>query len=175
MLDRLLLRVPALASLMAGRTVRLQPGSVLRRRLISFQVKRGFAAMNRHDIEVVVLNYEPDAEVWMTSMAGVGMSDIHRGSEGVGAVFAEIDDVFEDWRWTVRAIADAGDRLAIRADLVGYGRSSGVQVAVNDGGTAVTFSARGLVAWQEWFAETGGWSKALEALGLSEQDARAES
>ena len=29
MLDRLLLRVPALASLMAGRTVRLQPGSVL--------------------------------------------------------------------------------------------------------------------------------------------------
>ena len=52
--------------------------------------------MNRHDIEVVVLNYEPDAEVWMTSMAGVGMSDIHRGSEGVGAVFAEIDDVFEE-------------------------------------------------------------------------------
>ena len=50
------------------------------------------------------------------------------------------------------------------------------QVAVNDGGTAVTFSARGLVAWQEWFAEArGGWSKALEALGLSEQVARAES
>jgi SnoaL-like domain len=175
MLDRLLVRVPALAGLMAVCILRLRPGSGLRRRLISFQVQRGFAAMARSDVEVVMLGYEPDAEVWMRSMAGVGMSDRYRGSEGVRAVYAEIDDVFADWRWIVRAIADGGDRLAIRADLLGHGRSSGVQIAVNDGGTAVKFSARGLVAWQEWFAEADGWHKALNAVGLSDQSAHADS
>jgi hypothetical protein len=32
----------------------------------------------------------------------------------------------------------------------------------------VTLSARGLIHWQEWFAEQGGWEKALEAVGLRE-------
>jgi hypothetical protein len=29
-------------------------------------------------------------------------------------------------------------------------------------------SPRRLITWQEWFVETDGWSKALEAVGLSE-------
>ena len=73
--------------------------------------------------------------------------------------------------WDVRAIADGGDRIAVQADFVGYGRGSGVQMAVNGGGTAIRLSPRGLVAWQEWSAEQGGSRKALEAVGLSEQDA----
>ena len=168
MLDRLLVRVPSLAGLIAGRILRLPPGSSLRRRMIGFQVKRGFAAMARSDVEVVVLGYEPDAEVWMRSMAGVGMSDCYRGREGVRAVYAEVDDVFEDWQWTIRDIADGGDRLAIRGDFVGHGRGSGVQTALNDGGTALKLSTQGLIAWQEWFVEPGGWEKALEAVGLAE-------
>jgi hypothetical protein len=38
--DRLLLRVPALMGLMTGRLRRMPPGSSLRRRLVNFQVKR---------------------------------------------------------------------------------------------------------------------------------------
>ena len=146
----------------------MPPGSALRKRLLSFLVKRGFAAQDRGDLEVVLLMYEPDAEIWFRGYLGVGINDLHHGHEGVRAVNRDFNEAFADWAWTLRGIADAGDRIAIRADFTGYGRSSRVKLDLKDGGTAIRFSARGLVAWQEWFAEQGGWSKALEAVGLSE-------
>ena len=42
--DRLVVRVPALAGLIAGAVFRAKPGSSLRRRLVNLQVKRGFAS-----------------------------------------------------------------------------------------------------------------------------------
>jgi ketosteroid isomerase-like protein len=173
-LDGLLVRVPALAGLMGAGLRRVPPGSSLRRRLVRFQVKRGFAAMARSDVAIVVLFYEPDAEVWMQSMSGVGVGDCYHGPEGIRTLYGEIDEVFADWAWTIRALADGGDRIAVRADFVGHGRSSGVKTDLRDGGMAIKFSARNLIAWQEWFVEPGGWGKALQAVGLSEQDAHAE-
>jgi ketosteroid isomerase-like protein len=167
-LDRLVVRVPPLAGVMAGGVSRVQQGSSLRRRLINLQVKRVFAAMARSDVEVVVLSYEPDAEVWVEGMSGVGISDCYRGYEGIRALYAEVDEAFDDWRWTIRAVVDGGDRIAIRTDFVAFGRSSGVETAVNNGGTAVRLSARGLATWQGWFVEQDGWRKALEAAGLHE-------
>jgi ketosteroid isomerase-like protein len=167
-LDRLVVRVPPLAGVMAGGVSRVQQGSSLRRRLINLQVKRVFAAMARSDVEVVVLSYEPDAEVWVEGMSGVGISDCYRGYEGIRALYAEVDEAFDDWRWTIRAVVDGGDRIAIRTDFVAFGRSSGVETAVNNGGTAVRLSARGLATWQGWFVEQDGWKKALEAVGLRE-------
>ena len=167
-LDRLLVRVPALAGLVSRGLRRLGPGSSMRRGLLDAQVKRAFAAMARSDVEVLLLSYEPAAEIWMRSMAGVGMNDCYLGHHGFRTLYADLDEVFSDWSWTPRQVRDGGDRLAIRADFVGYGRGSGVETTVRDGGTAVRFSARGLVIWQEWFAEQEGWKKALEAAGLSE-------
>ena len=165
-LDRLLVRAPALAHAMARALIGMQPGSSLRRPLVNLLVQRAFSAMARSDVEVVSLSYEPDAEVWMRSMSGVGMSDCYRGHEGIRILYADLDEVFREWRWSIRAVADGGDRFAVRADFVGNGRSSGVETAVNDGGTALRLSDRGRVAWQEWFAEQDGWTKALEAVGL---------
>ena len=167
-LDRLLVRVPGLVNWMGAALLRMPPGSALRRRLMSLSIKRGFAAMAHSDLDLVLQRYEPDAEVWMRSMSGVGMSDCYRGHDGIRTLYADLDEVFREWRWSIRAIADGGDRIAVRADFVGYGRSSGVETAVNHGGTAVMLSDRGRVAWQEWFAEQDGWTKALEAAGLSE-------
>ena len=132
------------------------------------QVQRAFAAMARSDVEVVLLSYEPDAEVWMKGMSGVGIGDCYRGHEGIRTLYADLDEAFDDWWWTIRAVADGGDCIAVRGDFVGYGRSSGVKTALNDGGTAVRLSPRGLAVWQEWFVEQDGWKKALAALGLSE-------
>jgi hypothetical protein len=124
--------------------------------------------MARSDVDLVVLFYEPDAEVWMRSMVGTGVDDCYHGHAGVRALYADIDDAFSDWWWVVRAIADGGDRMAIRADFTGYGRGSGVKTELIDAGTAMKFSSRGLAVWQEWFAEQGGWTRSLEVLGLSE-------
>ena len=145
---------------------RVRPGSTLRQRLVNIQLKRGFAAMARSDIEVVLLFYEPDAEVWMKTMSGVGISECYRGHEGVRTLYADLDEAFEHWSWTIRAIVDGGDRIAVRGDFVGYGRTSGVKTVLNDGGTAVRLSPRGLVAWQEWFVEADAWTRAMTAAGL---------
>jgi hypothetical protein len=132
------------------------------------------AASNRGDLKVMLLNYEPGAEVWFRGFVEVGVDDLYHGHE-IRAVNLEMDQAFADWSLSIREIADGGDRIAIRTDFVANGRSSGVRVDLKDAGTAIKFSARGLIVWQEWFAEQGGWSKALEAVGLSEQHAQADS
>src|SRR6185503_1498580 len=162
----LIVRFPALLPLLAGAMRRARSCSELRRRLVYWQTKRAFAAMARSDVELVQLYYEPDAEVWMKGMEGVGVDDCYRGREGVRMLYADIDDAWADWSWTIKSIADGGDRVAIRGDFVGHGRRSGVQTDVSDGGTAVAFSTRGLVARQEWFVEQGGWKNAFDAVGL---------
>ncbi len=166
--DRLVVHVPALAGLIGRGVARLPPGSTTRKRLIALQAKRLAAAMARSDVELLLPSYDPVAEVWMRSMAGVGISDCYRGHEGIRALYADLDEAFADWRWTIRGLVDGGDRIAVRADFVGYGRGSGAQTTVPDGGTAARLSQAGQITWQEWFAEQGGWNKALKAVGLSE-------
>jgi ketosteroid isomerase-like protein len=167
-LDGLLVRWPRLVDWTGTALGRMRSGSALRRRLLSLSIKRGFDAMARSDLELVLQRYEPNAEVWMRGMAGVGISGCYRGHEGVRALYAEVDDAFEAWRWTIRSLVDGGDRLAIRADFFGVGRGSGVETTMKDSGTAMRFSARSAVTWQEWFVEQNGWQKAVEAAGLSE-------
>ena len=161
MVDRLLVRAP----LSRPNCWRHQPpaaGRAAEEKLVNLQLKRAFAAMAHSDVDVVLLSYEPEAEVWMKSMAGVvGISACYRGYEGIRTLYADLDEAFGDWGWTARAVVDGGDRLAVRTDFVGSGRGSGVQTTVNDGGTAVKLSAPGRVGWQEWFVEQQGWSKAL--------------
>ena len=167
-LDRLLVTMPPLVDLIGAGLHRLRPGSPLRKRLISLLVRRSFAAMARSDTDMVVLLYEPEAELWMRSMAGVGVRERYLGHDGVRAIYSDLDDAFGAWGWTIRAVVDLGDRVAVQADFVGHGRSSGAQTTLNNGGTAAKLSARGRIVWQEWFVEDDGWKKALEAVRLSE-------
>jgi hypothetical protein len=168
MLDGALVRFPVLVEWI-GRALNLvPPGSALRRRLLSLSVKRGFDAMARSDLDLVLQRYDPDVEVWMRGMDGVGIGGCYRGHEGVRALYADVDDAFEEWSWTIRSIVDGGDRVAIRANFLGVGRGSGVETSITDAGTAIRFSDRGTATWQEWFVEQGGWQKTLEAVGLSE-------
>jgi ketosteroid isomerase-like protein len=115
--------------------------------------------MARSDVEVLLTVYDPDVEVWMRSMGGVGISDCYHGHAGVHALYADMDDAFEDWWWTIRSVVDGGDRLAVRADFVGHGRGSGAKTELRGGGTAARLSSRGRVVWQEWFVEQDGWMK----------------
>jgi ketosteroid isomerase-like protein len=167
-LDRLLVRFLRLVDWMAAALGRMPPDSALRRRLVSLSIKRAFDAMARSDVELVLQRYDPNVEVWMRGMPGVGIDGCYRGHAGVRALYAEIDDVFSEWRWTIRSVVDGGDRLAVRADFFGIGCGRGVETTVKDGGTAFRLSARGTATWQEFFVEQNGWQKALEAAGLSE-------
>jgi len=83
-------------------------------------------------------------------------------------VYADIDGVFGEWSFAIRGVVDRGDRLAVRADFVAHGRSSGVETTLKDVGMLVEYSPRGKIARQDWFVESGGWRRAFEAAGLSE-------
>jgi hypothetical protein len=63
----------------------------------------------------------------MRSMGGGRITDCYHGHPGVLALYADMDDALEDWWWTIRSVVDGGDRLAVRADFVGYGRGSGAK------------------------------------------------
>jgi hypothetical protein len=86
----------------------------------------------------------------------------------VRTLYGEIDDAFERWSWTIDRLVDGGDRLGVKGDFVGYGRSSGVKTELTSGGTLMELSSRGKIARQEWFVEQNGWQRVLEAVGLSE-------
>jgi ketosteroid isomerase-like protein len=168
LLDQLQIRTPGLFGLMTAGILRVRPGSPVRRRLIAWSVKRGVSAMNRSDVDLVVLLYEPDAEVWMRGMAGVGVRHRYLGHEGIRELYSELDSVFSDWSYTVRAVVDLADRVAVRADFLGRGRGSGVETALSDVGTLAKLSARGKIIEQDWYVESGGWTQTLAAVGLSE-------
>ena len=168
MLDKLQLRVPGLSGLLGAGVFRVRLGSRLRKRLVNWSVKRGFAAMNRSDVDVVVLFYEPDAEVRMRGMGGVGIRDDYLGHQGVRELYADLDEAYGEWSYTIREVVDLAEWVAIRADFVGRGRSSGAETTLNGVGTIVKPSARGKIARQDWFVESGGWRDALEAVGLSD-------
>ena len=124
LLDWLLLRAPAVGTAISAGTVRLKLGSPLRRRAMQAAIKRGFSAMARSDVDSNVLVYEPDTEVWMHGMQGVGVGGCFRGREGVRALYGEIDSAFEHWSWTIDRLVDADDRVAVRGDFVAYGAAA---------------------------------------------------
>ena len=81
--------------------------------------------MARSDTDMVVLLYEPDAELWMRSMAGVGVGERYLGHDGVRAIYSDLDDAFGTWAWTIRAVVDLGDRVAVQADFVATDEAAG--------------------------------------------------
>ena len=101
LLDSLVLRAPAVGTAISAATVRLKLGSSLRRRAMQAAIQRGFRAVARSDVDLNVLVYEPDTEVWMHGMDGVGVGGCFRGREGVRRLYGEIDDAFERWSWTI--------------------------------------------------------------------------
>jgi ketosteroid isomerase-like protein len=168
LLDQLQARLPGLSGVLLAGLGRTHPGSNLRKRMLSWTVKRGFRAMNRSDVDLVVMSYEPDADIRMSGMGGVGIRERYMGHQGIRELYADLDEAFSDWAFRVQEVIDLPDRMAVRADFLGHGGSSGAEITLVDVGTLFTVSVRGKVARQDWFVESGGWHATLEAARLEE-------
>jgi ketosteroid isomerase-like protein len=166
--DNALIRMPTLAGLISRGAMSLRPGSTLRELTMRLIVRRGFAAMARSDVGVVLLYYAPDAEVRMYGSIGVDVGERHRGHEAIRQLYADFDDAWAEWNWAIRSLVDLGDRVAIQADFQAKGRYSGVDLSLANGGTAIGFLPSGKITWQKWFVEPDGWNQARRAVGLSE-------
>ena len=126
--DRLLVRVPFLADLVAVATLKLTPGGSLRQRLIMRALNTAWAGVNRGDFEPALLAYEPDAEVFLIGAPGVGLAESYSGRGGWTDFMADIFDNFGEPTFSVRRVRDGGDRVAAELTLTAAGKVSGAQV-----------------------------------------------
>jgi ketosteroid isomerase-like protein len=93
-----------------------------------------------------------------------------QGPEGFLSVVREFEDAFEETRYEPTEFVDRGDRLFVAVRTVGQARHTGI---VLDVVLYWVYTFRdGKVVEMENFRDR---AKALEAVGLSEQDAHADS
>jgi ketosteroid isomerase-like protein len=82
----------------------------------------------------------------------------------------KVSDVFPDVRFELERFIDAGDDVVVIAKMLGRGSSSGVETERRQG--YIWTVADGKAVRLRWFNDP---AEALEAAGLSEQDAHADS
>jgi hypothetical protein len=165
--ERLALALPT-AALQAVQwaVARLPPGSLLRRRVLKRLLARGFEGPARDDYEFDLLLYEPYVEIHVHGQVAraLGTAECYHGHQGFLDLWRDYKQDMDDLRVEPKQIIDLGDRFAIRADLVGRGRSSGV-VTTQTLGFIYYWSGRGRVARQDIYWT---WDEALAMLQQQE-------
>jgi ketosteroid isomerase-like protein len=133
-------------------------------------VRRCAEFMNRRDLSQLFELVDPEIEVDLSR--NIFNPDIYRGHAGLERWRSVIDDVWDDFRGVIEETIDAGDdKVVAAATIHGTGKGSGVEVKMQ--------------LFQVWTLRdskvvrlVGGYrdrAEALEAAGLSEQDAHADS
>ena len=89
-------------------------------------LKRGYAALNRGDVSVVLQLLDPDIR-WHEP-APSPEAGAHRGRDGFERFLRSWLDSFEDFRVEPERIVERGDELVVIVRQSGTGRSSGLRV-----------------------------------------------
>jgi ketosteroid isomerase-like protein len=131
-------------------------------------VRRFIEAYNRRDLEEIAETIDPTFEFVSRF---VGLESVHRASEGFPRTYFEmLDEAYERFDVVLGEYIDAGAAVLAAGRAEWRGKASGLE-----GETAI-LPAFWLRAGKVFRAETfTDRAEALEAVGLSEQDAHAES
>jgi hypothetical protein len=153
---------PALVRAGARIYVRLPPGSSLRRRIFKRAFRLGLAGSARGDHAFALLFYERDVDLRVLGAVAraLGFAESYRGHSGYIEAWREYAKDMDDLHVAPEQIVDLGRRVALRAKLVGVGRSSGA-VTAQTLGYICYISPRGLIERQEAYWE---WEEALASL-----------
>jgi len=166
--ERIILRFPAIRSLV-GRTVwSLPPRSRLRQALIRRSVKLGFEALNRGDFKSAFSAYDPQVEmVPAPQLKGLGLDNVYRGLEGRARFQQRWHAEWGDFQHVPEEVIDLGDDgVFVSGRLRGSGRSSGAAFD-SDWAVLCRISAGRIIREHSWLDR----DEALEAVGLREQAA----
>jgi ketosteroid isomerase-like protein len=171
-----LVRFPHATAFFAGAIWRLYlllpPRSRLRQAIIRRMVESGFEALNRRDFEATFAGFHPAVEsIWPAQLVALGFEPVTRGRKARIEAHMHWEAEWGVWRIEPEELIDLGEsRLLVTTRPKGIGVSSGATVEML-GAFLLTISA-GQVIREQMFTDRG---EALEAVGLSEQDARADS
>jgi ketosteroid isomerase-like protein len=133
--------------------------------------KRGLEAGNRGDVETLLQELDPAVE-WHSALHAVlgGAQTVFRGHDGVREMLRDLNEAFDEIQIEISEIRDLGDRLVAIGRNRTRGKASGAETEtpfalVTEIRNGKTISVRGYLDPKQ----------ALEAVGLSEQDAHADS
>lgn len=132
-------------------------------------VRRFWNAWERGDLETIFGLYDP-AIVWVNHGGPVEIRGVYVGYDGVRRVWREWLESFKEVENHPREFIDAGDSVVVSWQMSGRGKASGAPV--EQFGWSIHTLRNGLLIRIDVFDTK---AEALEALGLSEQDAQANS
>jgi ketosteroid isomerase-like protein len=170
--ERLFVRWPGAFAPLARAVNRLPPRSRLRRALLRRDVRAAVAAWNRKDLEAVVARVHP--QIVYHPRADEPDPSPHVGRDAYEQLVYGFVDSFSRVTFEVLEVIDAGDHVITSTVLhaVLRGQESASGAGVSDTYVFVYKLRDGLVV-ECWEYRTK--QEALEAVGLSEQDAYADS
>jgi ketosteroid isomerase-like protein len=166
--ERIVVRFPALARWMAAAAARLPRHSRLRRAVLGRSIRQAFAAVNRRDFEFVLTGIHP--QIVYHPREDEPDPSPHVGRDAYERLTHGFVDSFSELTFEVLELIDAGDHVIASTVLhaVLHGQESASGAGVSDTYVFVYKLRDGLVG-EVWEYRTK--EEALEALGLSEQDA----
>jgi ketosteroid isomerase-like protein len=130
-------------------------------------MQRWLDAYNRRDLEELLALHDADAEFRSIFVA---VEPVFRGHEGLRAYFESLDDAYEHFRLVPIEFIDAGAAALWAGRVEWRGRESGAAGATEI--TVVLWLKAGKVFRTETFTDR---TQALDAAGLTEEEARAAS
>ena len=125
-------------------------------------VRGAFQVLAAEGVEASLPFFAPDV-VWYTTDRWLDGS-AYRGHDGIRSLDAAFAENFDDWRFEVRDIRDAQDRVVALTEMVGRIRGSASSVSQSLGFVISDFRG-GAIGSIRAFAT---WADALDAAGLSE-------
>jgi ketosteroid isomerase-like protein len=131
-------------------------------------VRAGIRAMESGDLDQIVAGADPQVEFVNPPYALE--PGTRTGPEGLRAGLAGMLDAFEELRVDVDRYIDLDQRVVALGSFSGRGRGSGAQFSPQPFGLVFSFRDGRLVRY-EWYWKP---SDALEAVGVPEQDAHAD-
>ena len=170
--ERFVVRFPALARWLAAAWGRLPRHSRLRRAMLARSVRQVFAAVNRRDFEFVLTGIHP--QIVYHPRADEPDPSPHVGRDAYERLTYGFVDSFSKVTFEVLELIDAGDHVIASTVLhaVLHGQESASGAGVSDTYVFVYKLRDGLVV-EVWEYRTK--EEALEVVGLSGQDAHADS
>jgi ketosteroid isomerase-like protein len=145
---------------------RLPVGHPIRRAVFERVIGRSYGAFNRSDLNAVRALYHPEC-VWdWSSFEGWPDDPIAHGPEALRRGFLVFRDAWGDFRVDASDLRDFGDSVMLTCHLRATGSGSGVGITRT--WWQAGYIRDGLIARVENYTDR---ERALEAVGLSEQDA----
>jgi ketosteroid isomerase-like protein len=133
------------------------------------RIRRGYEAFNRGDLAAAAEGFDPNIE-WRIpfELPDSPPDETYHGREGVVRFWETWRAAFDDFRVEIEEIIDAGDQVIVFAGVRGRGVGSGADVKTPNFPQLWTLGDDGRPVRVEMYPSR---AEALEAAGLSEQDA----